>query len=186
MVDNWPAFLGQLYDAAVADDDGNVEPLALSGASPQAIAALEQRLGSTLPPSYKSFLLTSDGFAELGALWGPLLPAADVNWFRNVEADWIRIWTETSTDPDLSVEEHLVYGEEQDSVVFRRAYLQATLQIGDDSDGAVFLLNPEVQTADGEWEAWIFANWFPGAHRYPTFGDLMESVLDGQKSRRHR
>jgi hypothetical protein len=109
-----------------------------------------------------------------------------VNWFRNVEADWIRTWLETSTHPDLSVKEHLVYGDEQDSAVFRLAYLQTTLQIGDVSDGAVFLLNPEAQTPDGEWEAWIFANWFPGARRYPTFGDLMESVLGGLKSRRHR
>jgi hypothetical protein len=185
-VDNWPSFLGQLHDAAGADDDRKVEPLALSAASPQAIAALEQRLGRTLPPSYKSFLLTSDGFEELGVLWGPLLPVGGVNWFRNVEADWIRTWLETSTHPDLSVKEHLVYGDEQDSAVFRLAYLQTTLQIGDVSDGAVFLLNPEAQTADGEWEAWIFANWFPGARRYPTFGDLMESVLGGLKSRRHR
>ena len=28
-----------------------------------------------------------------------------------------------------------------------------------------FLLNPEIRTADGEWEAWVFANWFPGARR---------------------
>lgn len=93
---------------------------------------------------------------------------------------------ETNTDPDLSVEKHLVYGDEQDPAAFRLAYLQAALQLGEVSDGAVFLLNPEVQTSDGEWEAWIFANWFPGARRYPTFGHLMESVLQGLESQRHR
>lgn len=185
-VNNWLSFLGQLYDAAVDDDDGNVVRVPFSAASAKSIHALEQRLGSPLPPSYKSFLLTSDGFAELGGLWGSLFPVNDVNWFRNAEADWIRMWIETSTHPDLPVEKHLVYGDEQDPAVFRLTYLQATLQIGEVNDGAVFLLNPDVQTADGEWEAWIFANWFPGARRYPTFGDLMGSVLEGLRSRPRR
>src|SRR5262249_28866812 len=33
------------------------------------------------------------------------------------------------------------------------------------------LLNPMVVWPDGEWEAWFFANWLPGAARYPSFAD---------------
>jgi hypothetical protein len=27
---------------------------------------------------------------------------------------------------------------------------------------------------DGEWEAWFFANWLPGATRYRSFQGMME------------
>lgn len=37
----------------------------------------------------------------------------------------------------------------------------------------VYLLNPRVVTPDGEWEAWYFAHWLPGAVRYRSFWDLM-------------
>jgi hypothetical protein len=39
--------------------------------------------------------------------------------------------------------------------------------------------------ADGEWEAWFFANWLPGASRYRSFAEMMEAerqnFLDLQK-----
>jgi hypothetical protein len=31
---------------------------------------------------------------------------------------------------------------------------------------------------DGEWEAWFFANWLPGATRYRSFADWMRQELD--------
>ena len=46
------------------------------------------------------------------------------------------------------------------------------VQVSDVGDG-VYLLNPEAVTPDGEWEAWFFANWVPGARRYPSFAHLM-------------
>ena len=49
------------------------------------------------------------------------------------------------------------------------------LEISDESDSAIYLLNPEVVTAEGEWEAWLFANWLPGASRYRSFAELMEA-----------
>ena len=30
-------------------------------------------------------------------------------------------------------------------------------------------------THDGEWEAWFFANWLPGATRFRSFAELMEA-----------
>lgn len=41
-------------------------------------------------------------------------------------------------------------------------------------DSAVYLLNPEVRTPSGEWEAWFFANWNPGACRYRSFWEMMQ------------
>jgi hypothetical protein len=37
----------------------------------------------------------------------------------------------------------------------------------------MYLLNPEVVGADGEWEAFFFAHWVPGVRRFPSFWALM-------------
>jgi hypothetical protein len=43
---------------------------------------------------------------------------------------------------------------------------------------SVLLLNPEVVTPDGEWEAWYYASWRPGASRYRSFAELMIEELE--------
>ena len=58
---------------------------------------------------------------------------------------------------------------------FRIEYLESAVEVSDIGDSAIFLLNPQVVTPDGEWEAWFFANWLPGASRYRSFGELMET-----------
>ena len=51
--------------------------------------------------------------------------------------------------------------------------MKTALEISDTGDAAILLLNPQVITTDGEWEAWFFSNWNPGARRYPSFWELM-------------
>lgn len=75
----------------------------------------------------------------------------------------------------MTDDEYLVYGDEQVSAAFRRAYLQTALEISLEQDGAILLLNPRVVTDDGEWEAWFFADWNPGARRYRSFQELMQA-----------
>ena len=67
MIDRWAALV-----KATSDDppDSILRP----PASEAAIAALEARLGTTLPPSYRAFLAISDGAAAFPG-WG--LVAAD-------------------------------------------------------------------------------------------------------------
>ena len=43
---------------------------------------------------------------------------------------------------------------------------------------AMYLLNPQVTSADGEWEAFFFAHWVPGVRRFPSFGALMQAELE--------
>ena len=44
--------------------------------------------------------------------------------------------------------------------------------------GFIFLLNPQVMTTDGEWEAWFFGmSTTPCVYRYRSFGEMMEEVL---------
>lgn len=148
--------------------------MGFEGATEQEILALESRLGARLPPSYRSFLKTSNGWRHLGPFVYELLPTTRVDWFAEINQDWIDAYVEPYAGlPFLSDEEYFVYGAEQDSVAFRTEYLQTTLQISEEGDSAVYLLNPRVVTPEEEWEAWFFANWLPGATRYGSFHEMM-------------
>lgn len=59
----------------------------------------------------------------------------------------------------------------------RTEYLPSLLDISPlgDYDSAIYLLNPRVVTAEGEWEAWFLATWLPGAARYRSFWDMMQA-----------
>lgn len=56
-------------------------------ASPEAIASMERRIGSSVPESYKRFLLASSGFMVHGldAQDGMLRPADGVGWLKENE-----------------------------------------------------------------------------------------------------
>ena len=127
----------------------------------------------TLAPTYREFLLTVNGCAKLGFAHGGLLPVNEIAWFYDTNPEWVDAYTDVDIE-DITAEEHLEHAD--DSVRFRRAYLPHLLQIGDVYDGSVYLLNPQVKNAAGEWEAWTFANWYPGASRKPSFADLVTSA----------
>jgi hypothetical protein len=66
--------------------------------------------------------------------------------------------------------------------------LAKTLVVRDDEDGARVLLNPAVVDEEGDWEAWFFAHWVPGAEPYSSFRELLEETysrfVDDEKARR--
>jgi len=146
--------------------------LGYAGASEEEVAATEKLLTTRLPPSYRAFLKTSNGWRFPSISIFDLLPAAKVVWFREQNQEWIDAYVGPSADlPPLSDKEYFVYGGKQDCIKFRTEYLQTALQVSDVGDGAVVLLNPKVVTAEGEWETWFFANWLPGAFRYRSFAE---------------
>lgn len=55
-----------------------------------------------------------------------------------------------------------------------QALCGSTSAIRPDSGSGLYLLNPRIVTAEGEWEAWFFAHWLPGANRYRSFWELMQ------------
>lgn len=59
--------------------------------------------------------------------------------------------------------------------MFDVRYLSTAIQISEVDDG-VLLLNPAIVTPEGEWEAWFFANWLPGALRSPSFFELIQGL----------
>jgi hypothetical protein len=59
------------------------------------------------------------------------------------------------------------------------------LEISDTGDAAILLLNPEVVSDEGEWEAWFFASWLPGAGRFRSFEELMRFEARRAAERTH-
>ncbi|WP_143021912.1 SMI1/KNR4 family protein [Nonomuraea maritima] len=137
------------------------------------VSQLEERLGVRLPPSYRQFLLFSNG-------WGieeySVAPVAEVGWLRDVWPSAVEAWTSPMGEERPSVPDDLyfVYGKEQSSDNIRNEYVPDTLLVGL-WDG-LLLLNPHVMTSDGEWEAWLLAGWKAGANRHRSFWDLMKDI----------
>ncbi len=195
---NWRTFLQQassdlLTDAAiramVADGVVAAGWLGYEGATEEEIVALEERLRVRLPPSYRSFLAETNGWRNCGPFIYNLWPCSGVHWFQERNQAWIDayvhpenngieiVWPAGQEPPKprpLMDEEYLTYGDKQDSCRFRTEYLQTALEISDVGDSAILLLNPKIVTDGGEWEAWLFANWMPGAYRYRSFGELVQ------------
>src|ERR1035438_8174546 len=141
----------QLADPDVAADVRDfkiaVGWLGERGATEVEITLAEERLGTRLPPSYRAFLAESNGFDDIGPFIYRLYNAAEIDWLRVRNQDWIDAY---QRGVDISPEEHLANPE--DCVRFRTAYLSSCLQISVEGDSAVVLLNPEVINDDGEWE----------------------------------
>ncbi|MCY2952989.1 MAG: HEAT repeat domain-containing protein [Planctomycetota bacterium] len=155
---------------------GRVEPppespdwLGFAPATEGDLMELEQRLGVILPPSYRAFLLTSNGWRRTTRFIDRIRPTQEVNWFRVENEQWVEVYSDSGSP--LADEEYYDYGEDG-APDHRNGHMPSLLQISDVDDG-VYLLNPEGVTPDGEWEAWFFANWVPGAKRYPSFAHLM-------------
>jgi hypothetical protein len=144
--------------------------LGYPGASEDEIQATETRLATRLPPSYRAFLKTSNGWHFASVAIFDLLPATEVEWFQKRNQDWIDAYVGPAAElPPISEREYFTYGASQDCARFRPEYLQTALQVSALGDSAVVLLNPKIVTPEGEWETWFFANWLPGAVRYPSF-----------------
>ena len=152
--------------------------LGFPGATDEQLGLAEARLGIGLPQSYREFLAVSNGWRLTGNFIWRIWSTEEIDWFRMRNAEWIDAYTDPIAglgESSLTDEEYLVYGETQDSVRFRAEYLESALEVSDIGDSAIFLLNPKVVTPDGEWEAWFFGNWLPGANRYRSFAELMEA-----------
>jgi HEAT repeat protein len=194
VIDRWASLV-----KATSDDppDSIVRP----PASQAAIAALEARIGTTLPPSYRAFLAISDGAAAFPA-WGlvagdpdsdrpgatGLRDTATVDWIRNGDRLTVSLWSEIvepSDDPDdhplyvarVPEREYLVDGfvEHPEGGSEKGGHLRHVLEISTNVDGYATYLNPLVVDADGEWEAWDFGVKTLGGIRYASFRDLLEA-----------
>ena len=145
--------------------------LGYPSATEDEIVAAEARLGTAFPPSYREFLQITNGWRMTTGFIRRVRPVGEVQWFSAEDQATVDAWLSFNGDDTVSDEEYLVYG---DSAVqpLRAEYLQTALAISD-YDNGIYLLNPQTVTPEGEWEAWFFAHWVPGADRYRSFWDLM-------------
>ena len=183
---NWRDFLEQ-FSQSLLDDDIirarqsqetlNSKWLGFPGASIQEIQNVEERLGVSLPPSYRQFLQTSNGWRNCGAFIDRVWSTTEIAWFKERHPEWIDAYTgpKPILQSTISDQDYFVYGEAQDPITLRVEYLPTALEISEVGDSCIYLLNPKVVTEEGEWEAWFFANWLPGATRHRSFQELMKA-----------
>ncbi|HVS05567.1 MAG TPA: HEAT repeat domain-containing protein [Candidatus Dormibacteraeota bacterium] len=158
----WVELLSKLAARVIGDREMAVELpdealetgwLGARGASPAELADVEARLGVTLPPSYRAFLQTSNGWGRLSHAVERLLAAGEIVKFVEAEPEWVAAYERTEESSGLST----------------------ALQISTAYDGGVCLLIPS-QAA--EWETWFFANWLAGAWRHESFLAFMRSEME--------
>ncbi|GAA1452956.1 SMI1/KNR4 family protein [Nocardiopsis tropica] len=126
--------------------------LGYEGASDERVAALEERLGTRLPPSYRSFLGASDGWTRMGMFMYALLSAEEAGWADDFQ------------DEAVLDEEEL----KEDGLV------GPFLVVSGASDAQTWLLDAGDVSPDGEWAAYVWASWYPGlGERHRSFADLV-------------
>jgi SMI1 / KNR4 family (SUKH-1) len=197
---DWERFLtrwSQEIIDSIGNDQQDLPPavrksgwLGYPGATKQQIAHAEARLGITLPPSYKAFLKVTNGWRQTSPFSNQLWSVQDIAWFATRHQAWINAYIKKadhrsadSTNakaptPSIPDAEYFIYGDDQDCSKIRVEYLQTALEISKRGDGAIFLLNPQIVTPEGEWEAWFFGDWLPGADRYRSFQEMMQTEYE--------
>ena len=193
---NWKELMTQWNQELLQDEEIRAELppevivsgwLGYPGATEEQLSQLEERLGATLPPSYREFLKFTNGWRNTGHFIPAIWSTEEVEWFAVRNQDTIDAWLggeryDGTEPPPVPDDEYLDYGEDGASEGdFRSEYLQTALEISDRevAGTAVYLLNPQIVTPEGEWEAWFFAHWVPGATRYRSFWDMMQSEHQG-------
>lgn len=155
------AVLRSEYPGQYTDDVLGSGWLGYPPATDVEIEATEKRLGLTLPPSYRSFLKLSNGWRVIDQFINRLWPVEEIDWLATTDPETVEVWEDASRGGDI---------------LYESRYVGSTIQISDVefSGTAVFLLNPKVDSPLGEWEAWFFSHWNPGATVYPSFWEMMQ------------
>lgn len=195
---DWHGLMTQWNADLLADEEirANLPPeviaagwLGYPGATEEQIVALENRLGATLPPSYRAFLAYTNGWRATGHFIPAVWSTEEVEWFAVRNQDAIDAWLDGlrygyggKPIPPVSDEEYLNYGADGSAESGTRPeYYQTLLEISDRevAGTAVYLLNPQIVTPEGEWEAWFSAHWVPGEVRYRSFWEMMVAEHKG-------
>ncbi|MFD3873971.1 SMI1/KNR4 family protein [Streptomyces sp. NPDC058623] len=171
---DWRNFLTQ-WSEEWADAHGDVEELSPDdvaawrgrwlGADPATeadIAAMEDRLGRAMPPSYREFLRVSDGWRHAGAFVWKLAGTREAHWHDDAMGlgeDFDEAWGEEDNPEEVRAQVGL----------WSRA-----LQLDVESDITFVLLDPEDVGPDGEWAVRVWASWRAAdPTRYPSFAAFM-------------
>ncbi len=170
---DWGTFLRRWQDEWVPSEDeaeelaeGDLTLADLALASPPAseaeVADAERRLGTRLPPSYRGFLLASNGWSLRDDSIHQLGAAHEIGWFGDPFG--MTPMYQESLDERATEQQVLLAG------MWERA-----LQLETDSDMSYALLDPGDTDEDGEWALYVYHGWsgeYPT--RYPSFRAYMQ------------
>ena len=131
------------------------------------IKSLEKRLKKQLPPSYRNFLLASNGWTFMET-FTELFNTQEVDWLINL-TPWLSDWEGRET----SDEEYFNYSDLQHYGGIRPHHMESVLQISSIDSGYVYLLNPLIIDERGEWECFDFGTKLSGGRRYRSFWDMI-------------
>jgi hypothetical protein len=133
-------------------------------ASEERIAAMEERLGRRMPPSYREFLKVSDGWRHAGGFVWLLAGTEDARWHDN-ESELADLFEEY-LDEDAGPEER------READLWRRG-----LQLDVESDITHVLMDPEDVDEDGEWAVYTWASWRAmSPERHANFLEFMRDM----------
>jgi HEAT repeat protein len=189
----WREFLQRWSDEWLATDEHFAAKvrkgrwLGFSPATEAQIAKLEQRLGYPLPPSYRNFLLTTNGWLNTSMFIARVRPASKVEWLQSDSPELLDIWSPEDGEDRIANYRPAEYFAYDGRPIFDAEHFRKSIVIADAvaGDSMIYLLNPLVVATDGEWEAWRFANWIPGAERFPSFELLMRAEHELFSSKGH-
>lgn len=136
--------------------------LGFAPATEDEVAAAEARLGVRLPPSYREFLLTTNGWRDAGCFVFRMRDTSTLGWLRDHEAYWAD-WEELAPDdnPDPGNGNRFTRG----------------LLLSLEADAGILFLDPGDVDEAGEWAAYSLFSWRaePPA-RFASFTELMEDL----------
>ena len=108
-VEEWRTFLQKWSDEWLSTDEDFPNAvrksrwLGYKPATEEQIAQLEERLGYRLPPSYRSFLATTNGWRRTSSFVERVRAAKDVKWLEDDDPQLVDIWCgslgESASDP---------------------------------------------------------------------------------------
>jgi hypothetical protein len=151
--------------------------LGYAPASEDAVRATEERLGVRLPPSYRNFLLTSNGWRHIDPLLYELLKVEEIGWLPQADPELWEIWAGEGQDggdaPGLTGWlrrlRGLVPDQDELTELLRRCVL-----LSGPADGDFWLLDGGRTGPDGEWTAYAWmASSGLDPEPYPSFGALV-------------
>ncbi|QOV40347.1 SMI1/KNR4 family protein [Streptomyces ferrugineus] len=173
---DWRSFLlgwsGEWADS-LPDDDVRSEDdesarqarwLGFPPATEERIAAMEERLGRRMPPSYREFLEVSDGWRHAGGFVWLLAGTAAAHWHDNESglADLFEEYLDEDSGPE----------ERREADLWRRG-----LQLDVESDATHVLLDPEDMDEHGEWAVYTWASWrAEPPERHANFLEFMRDM----------
>jgi len=130
---------------------GTIDWCGVPGASEEAIADAENRLGVRLPKSYRNFLKVSNGFVMPGRFVDILLPVELIRPFGQDNEEIVQIRRELVEDPEEEIFQYHLD---------RAIQVTGTPQMGDD----FFLLDTHHSSTPNECDAHVYSrvdiDWF--------------------------